>query len=184
MPSNLEKMRAGDWYTCMDAELGALRDKARAACHAHRVMPVAERGAMAPDLRAILSSVAEDVFIEAPFHCAYGFNIHLGAAVYLNANCVILDTGPVHIGAGSMFGPSVQIYCADHHRDRALRAQGMERARPVTIGKDVWIGGQAVILPGTTIGDGAIIGAGAVVTRDVAPESRVAGNPARPLDGS
>lgn len=182
--SNLDKMRAGDWYTCMDPELGALRDRARAACQTHRVMPAPDRGAMAPALRALFSHVADDVFLEAPFHCAYGFNIHLGKAVYLNTGCVILDTAPVHIGDGAMLGPGVQIYCADHHRDRTLRAQGMERARPVTIGKDVWIGGQAVILPGVTIGDGAIIGAGAVVTRDVAPDTRVAGNPARPLDGS
>ncbi|MEQ9571153.1 MAG: DapH/DapD/GlmU-related protein, partial [Nitratireductor sp.] len=100
--------------------------------------------------------------------------------VYFNTGCVILDTAPVTIGAGTMFGPSVHIYCADHHRDPVLRGQGLERALPVRIGSDVWVGGGAIILPGVTIGDGAIVGAGAVVTRDVATGATVAGNPARP----
>lgn len=120
--------------------------------------------------------------MEAPFHCAYGHNITLGRNVYLNAGCVILDTGPVRIGDGSMIGPAVQIYCADHHRDVEKRAAGLERALPVTLGRDVWVGGGAIVLPGVTLGDGAIVGAGAVVTRDVAAGARVAGNPARALD--
>ena len=78
-----------------------------------------------------------------------------------------------------MLGPHVQIYCADHHRDPKLRGQLIERALPVNIGQDVWIGGGAIILPGVTIGDGAIVGAGSVVTKDVAPGVTVVGNPAR-----
>jgi maltose O-acetyltransferase len=78
-----------------------------------------------------------------------------------------------------MLGPGVQLYCADHHRDPVLRAQGLEIARPITIGADVWIGGGAIILGGLTIGDGAIIGAGSVVTRNVPPGATAAGNPAR-----
>ena len=83
------------------------------------------------------------------------------------------------LGARTMCGPGVQIYCADHHRDAERRARGIERAMPVTIGEDVWIGGGAVILPGVAIGQGAIVGAGAVVTRNIAPGARVVGNPAR-----
>jgi maltose O-acetyltransferase len=91
-----------------------------------------------------------------------------------------LDTAIVTIGAATMLGPNVQIYCADHHRDAKLRAAGFERALPVTIGENVWIGGGAILLPGVTIGDGAIIGAGAVVTKDVAAGTTVFGNPAKP----
>ena len=80
-----------------------------------------------------------------------------------------------------MLGPAVQIYCAQHHKDPALRARGLEIARPVTIGENVWIGGGAILMPGVTIGDGAIVGAGSVVLKDVAAAATVAGNPARPL---
>jgi maltose O-acetyltransferase len=80
-----------------------------------------------------------------------------------------------------MFGPSVQIYTVEHHHDAALRNAGLERARPVVIGKNVWIGGSAIILGGLTVGDGAIIGAGSVVTRDVLAGCRVVGNPAKAI---
>lgn len=139
------------------------------------------RGAMAPGLAVLFAEVGEGALIEAPFHCAYGHNIFLGHNVYLNANCVILDSGPVRIGTGSMIGPAVQIYCADHHRDVTRRAAGMERALPVTLGANVWIGGAAIILPGVQIGDGAIVGAGAVVTKVVPAGARVVGNPGRIL---
>ncbi|AWI59695.1 sugar O-acetyltransferase [Sinorhizobium fredii] len=177
--SEREKMAAGEWYACLDPELDAMRAAARRAVHQHNTMPPDQRGRMAPALEALLAAVAEDVFIEAPFHCSYGVNITLGAGVYLNAGCTILDSAPVAIGAGSMLGPGVHIYCAEHHKDVVLRRAGLEVARPVTIGKDVWIGGGAIILAGVTIGDGAIVGAGAVVTKDVAPGVTAVGNPAR-----
>lgn len=182
MPSEREKMAAGDWYNCLDAELDALRVTARRAVHQHNSMVPDARAAMAPVLRSLFGSVSKTAFIEAPFHCSYGFNIALGENVYLNAGCVILDSATVEIADGSMLGPGVHIYCADHHRDVTLRSQGMERARPVIIGKNVWIGGGAIILPGIRIGDGAIIGAGSVVTRDVAAGQTVVGNPAKPMD--
>ncbi|MNX74713.1 Maltose O-acetyltransferase [compost metagenome] len=80
-----------------------------------------------------------------------------------------------------MLGPAVQIYCAEHHLDPVPRAQGIEIAKPVTIGRDVWIGGGAILLAGITICDGAIVGAGSVVTRNVPPGVTVVGNPARPI---
>ena len=179
--SEREKMAAGEWYSCLDAELETLRLTAREAVQQHNTMSPAARGSMAPALRALFGAVADDVFIEAPFHCSYGINTSLGARVYLNAGCTILDSGRVTIGEGTMLGPSVQIYCAEHHKDAVLRGQGLEVARPVTIGADVWIGGGAIILGGVTIGDGAIVGAGAVVTKDVPAGAVVAGNPARLL---
>jgi maltose O-acetyltransferase len=144
-------------------------------------MEPAARGACAPLLRELIREFGPQCYIEAPFHCSYGFNIRLADEVYLNAGCTILDSATVEIGSGSMLGPGVHIYCADHHRDRAERREGLERALPVKIGEDVWVGGRAVILPGVTIGDGAIVASGAVVTRDVADSDRVAGVPARPL---
>jgi maltose O-acetyltransferase len=180
--SERKKMAAGVWYRCLDPELDALRAAARRAVHQHNTLPPDERGRMAPALQALFAAIAPDAFIEAPFHCAYGINITLGARVYLNAGCTILDSAPVVIGDDSMLGPGVHIYCAEHHKDVALRRAGLEIARPVTIGKDVWIGGGAILLAGVTVGDGAIVGAGAVVTRDVASGATVVGNPARLVD--
>ena len=175
-------MAAGDWYTCLDPELLQMQAIARDALHEHNCLHPEQRGPIGPKLRTLMCSVGQDTRIEAPFHCAYGVNIDLGDRVYLNSGCVILDTARVEIGAGTMLGPQVQIYCPNHHKDRALRAQGLERARPVIIGQDVWIGGGAIILPGVCIGDGAIVAAGAVVTKDVQEDMTVAGNPARPME--
>ena len=176
-----EKMLAGAMYCCLDGELDALRMAARRAVHEHATLDPDRRGAMGPGLRALLGGIGDGAFIEAPFHCTYGFNIALGDDVYINAGCAIVDSAAVTIGARSMLGPAVQVYCAERHKDPARRAEGLELARPVAIGSDVWIGGGAIVLPGVTIGDGAIVGAGSVVTRRVAPGSIVAGNPARPL---
>lgn len=181
--SEREKMAAGEWYSCIDDELEALRVIARRAVFEHSMTPPDERGAMGDKLRAVLGHVGADVRIEAPFHCAYGFNIGIGDKTFLNAGCTILDTAPVRIGARTLLGPNVQIYCAEHHKDPALRSAGLEIARPVTIGDDVWIGGAAIILAGVTIGGGAIVGAGAVVTRNVDAGATVVGNPARVVQG-
>ena len=99
-----------------------------------------DRGACAPPLSALFARFGADCFVEAPFHCSYGVNLHLGDQVYLNAGCTVLDSAPVVIGDRSMLGPGVQVYCADHHRDPEKRAAGLERALPVTIEADVWIG--------------------------------------------
>ncbi len=177
-----EKMASGVWYSCLDDELEALRTLARLAVHDHNSMSPDQRGNIAPCLKQLFRSCADDVFLEAPFHCAYGINISLGKGVYLNAGCVILDTAQVSIGAGSLLGPTVQIYCAEHHKEADKRAKGLEIAKPVTIGEQVWIGGGAIILPGVTIGMGATIGAGSVVTKDVAAGVTYVGNPARAVD--
>ena len=125
------------------------------------------------------AAVGEGAVIRPPFHCDYGFNISLGAGVFLNFNCVILDVVEVTIGDRTQIGPGVQILTADHPRDAAGRSSGLEFGRPVRIGRNVWIGGGAIILPGVSIDDGALIGAGSVVTRDVPAGATAFGNPAR-----
>ncbi|ATF18827.1 Acetyltransferase (isoleucine patch superfamily) [Phaeobacter gallaeciensis] len=176
-------MQAGDWYCCLDSELGALRHQARLAVHQHNHRPPDPSAPLSPPLATLFAKHGQNCLIEAPFHCAYGLNIHLGDQVYMNAGCTILDSAPVRIGDRTMLGPNVQIYCAQHHKDKDLRAKGLEIAHPVTLGCDVWIGGGAIILPGVSIGDGAIVGAGAVVTKDVEAGVTVVGNPARVLPG-
>ena len=125
------------------------------------------------------AAVGDGAVIRPPFHCDYGFNISLGAGVFLNFNCVILDVVKVMIGERTQIGPGVQILAADHPRDPVGRASGLEFGRPVRIGRSVWIGAGAIILPGVSIGDDALIGAGSVVTRDVPAAATAFGNPAR-----
>lgn len=179
--SEREKMEAGEWYNCVDPELDTLRIAASEAVFEHGSLPPRQRGDIAPKLHALLGQVGEGARIEAPFHCAYGFNIFLGDGVFLNTSCTILDTASVRIGNATMLGPHVQIYCPEHHKGAAERRAGLEIGRPVTIGENVWIGGGAIILGGVTIGDNAIVGAGTVVTRDVPAGATVVGNPARPV---
>ena len=132
-------------------------------------------------LRKRLGSVGAGAIIRPPFFCDYGYNIRIGEDAFLNFSCVILDVVEVVIGDAAQIGPAVQIYAADHPRDPAQREAGLELGRRVTIGRNTWIGGGAIILPGVTIGEGAIVGAGSVVTRDVPPGTTVVGNPARQL---
>ena len=178
-----QKMAAGEWYSCIDNELEALRRRALAAIHEHNTLHPDIRGDVGPLLRTLLGAVGKGVRIEAPFYCPYGMNISIGDETFLNVGCVILDTAPVTIGRRVLIGPSVQILCAEHHRDLVLRAQGLEIAKPVTINDEAWIGAGAIILAGVTIGAGAIVGAGAVVTRDVKAGATAVGNPARPIGG-
>src|ERR1700760_3209690 len=178
MKTEKQKMLAGELYR-PDDELGAEQAAAKAwmvRYNAALALPVAERHAL---LRERLGHVGDGAVIRPPFHCDYGFNIRLGAGVFLNFNCVILDVVAVTIGDRTQIGPGVQILAADHPRDAAGRASGLEFGRPVHIGRNVWIGAGAIILPGVSIGDDALIGAGSVVTRDVPVGATPFGNPAR-----
>ena len=169
-------MLAGEAYRPADPELQADLTAAHAWVSAYNNASPVERYAL---LQARLGAVGEGSVIRAPFFCDYGYNIRLGADVFVNFNCVILDVVAVAIGDRTQIGPAVQIYTADHPRDEAHRSTGLEFGRPVTVRNDVWIGGGAIILPGVSIGNGAIVGAGAVVTRDVPAGATVVGNPAR-----
>lgn len=177
--SEKRRMLAGELYRADDPQLTADRARAEAwmaRYNAPHPLPPEERRAL---LAEGLGAVGEGATVRAPFYCDYGENIRLGDGAFLNFGCVVLDVAAVTIGAGAQIGPGVRILAADHPRDPALRAEGLESARPVTIGRNVWIGGGALILPGVTIGDDAIIGAGSVVTRDVPPGATAMGNPAR-----
>ena len=168
-----QKMMRGERYNAEDAELIRERTHAASVLHAYNA------GGAAADLRRLLGAVGERTTLRAPFYCDYGYNIFLGERIFLNFGCVLLDVCRIEIGDGTQIGPGVQIYAADHPRDAATRARGLENGLPVSIGREVWIGGGAIILPGVTVGDGAVIGAGSVVTRDVAAGTTVMGNPAR-----
>jgi maltose O-acetyltransferase len=174
------KMLAGEPYDPLDPELVAARRRARLLTAALNATPN-DRPDRRADLLRQLFAADTDVWLEPPFHCDYGTNITLGRKVFLNFNCVVLDCAPVRIGDHTLLGPGVHIYAATHPLDAATRRGGLESAKPVTIGADVWVGGGAILLPGITVGDRAVIGAGSVVTKDVPADAVVAGNPARVL---
>ena len=118
-------------------------------------------------LKRLLGTCNSRTFIEPSFRCDYGFNIHTHGLVVINYNCVILDTSPVHIGANAFIAPGVCISCVSHAMDAQQRADIITTSAPITLEDDVWIGANAVICGGVTIGKGSIIGAGSVVTRDI-----------------
>ena len=118
-------------------------------------------------IRGILGKAGEDVWIEPPFFCDYGYNIEVGDTFYANYNCIILDVAKVKIGDNVMFAPNVAIYTAGHPVHPESRGSGYEYGIGITIGNNVWIGGNTVINPGVTIGDNTVIGAGSVVTKDI-----------------
>lgn len=130
-------------------------------------------------IREILGKTGREVHIEAPFHCDYGYNIEVGDNFFANYNLIILDVGKVRIGKNAQIAPNVAIYTAGHPIHPESRNSGYEYGISVTIGDNVWIGGNAVIMPGVTIGDNVVIGAGSVVTKDIPANVIAAGNPCR-----
>jgi len=178
MRSERDKMLAGEPYDALDPDLVLGRTLAHDLCHALNATRDADDIERRRIVRALFAAGGDDVWVQPPFYCDFGTNITLGARVYFNFNCVILDVCPVRIGDYAFFGPSVQIYTPLHPFDAAERRR-TEFGKPVTIGSDVWVGGAAVICPGVTIGSRTVIGAGSIVTRDVPEGVFAAGNPCR-----
>lgn len=178
MRSEKEKMLAGELYDAMDEELVARRVHARDLLQRLNRSGEAEQAMRRQVLCELLGSGGESVWMQPPFYCDYGSNIHLGQRVYFNFNCIVLDVCEVRVGDYCFFGPAVQIYTASHPMEAALRRE-QEFGKPVSLGSDVWVGGGAILCPGVTIGSRTVIGAGSVVTRDLPSDVFAAGNPCR-----
>lgn len=136
------------------------------------------------EVRALFSQligqpVDESFALFPPFYTDCGKNIHIGKQVFINSGCRFQDQGGIYIGDGALIGHNVVMATLNHSEDP--RERGNLHPAPIHVGRNVWIGASATILPGVTIGDGAIVGAGAVVTRDVPENTIVAGVPARIL---
>lgn len=178
MRSEREKMLGGELYDAHDPELVLARERARNLCQNLNVTREQEQEDRRRLLMELFGSGGDSVWMQPPFFCDYGINIHLGTRVYFNFNCVVLDVCEIRIGDFSLFGPAVQIYTATHPMNAHLR-RTQEFGKPISIGSDVWVGGGAIICPGVTIGSRAVIGAGSVVTRDIPGGIFAAGNPCR-----
>ncbi|MDY3552582.1 sugar O-acetyltransferase [Gemmata sp. JC717] len=178
MRTEREKMLAGELYDPLDQELTASRTRARDLLWNLNATRESDAAVRASILKELFGSMGAGVWLQPPFFCDYGANIHLGERVYFNFNCVLLDVCEIRVGDRTLFGPAVQIYAATHPLDAELR-KTRELGKPVRIGSDVWVGGGAIIAPGVTIGDRTVIGAGSVVTKDVPAGVLAVGNPCR-----
>ena len=178
--SNREKMIAGELYSANDRELILLRWRAQRLCRKINRFPTMPFYPLKKRLlRKLFGKCGRNAYIEAPFHCDYGFNVSVGDSFYANAGCIFLDVTPIVIGDNVMFGPNVQLYAATHPLSPQERLKGEEYGKPISVGDNVWIGGNSVIMPGVSVGKNSVIGAGSVVTKDI-PENVVAfGNPCR-----
>ena len=143
-------------------------------------LPPSRQSKEAPQMiKNIFGKTGESVWVEAPFHCDYGWNIEVGENFYANYNCTMLDVCEIHIGNNAMFGPNCQLLTPLHPLDAKERISGLEYGAPITIGDNAWFGGGVTILPGVTLGDNVVVGAGAVVTKSFGDNVVLAGNPAK-----
>lgn len=179
MRTEREKMMSGELFDSADSELVDLRLAARLVLSPYNASPHGDAELRQKLLSDLLGYVPDKLYIEPPFYCDYGFNIHVGSNVYMNFNCTILDIAPVTIGNNVLIGPGVHIYAVNHPLDPVERRSWLEYGKPVSIGDDCWIGGGSIIVPGVSIGNGVTVGAGSVVTSNVPDNVLVVGNPAR-----
>ncbi|MGM9987966.1 MAG: sugar O-acetyltransferase [Bacillaceae bacterium] len=179
MKSEKQKMLDGDLYLAFGEELFNERQHAKRVTFKYNNLDpdaIEERNAL---LRGLFGSTGKNFFIEPPFRCDYGYNIHWGENSYANYNCTILDCAKVTIGDNVLIAPNVNIFTAGHPVSVEERVTGYEYAYPITIGDNVWIGGNVTINPGVTIGENTIIGSGSVVTKDIPANVIAAGVPCR-----
>ncbi|MBU2950766.1 sugar O-acetyltransferase [Tamlana agarivorans] len=174
-----DKMLAGEMYSPTDPELAKERHQVRLLFHKFNSLSELDLEERQKVLKKIIPNSGENLFIEPPFHCDYGSNIKAGKNLFMNFSCCILDVAEVTIGDNCMFGPHVQIYTATHPLEFKARNSGKELGKSVSIGDNVWIGGNATICPGISIGNNVVIGSGAVVTKNFPANVVIAGNPAK-----
>ncbi len=174
-----EKQQAGELYNANDRQLLAERVAAKKLCAEYNVIPYNDYQKKERLLDRLIALRGEKTWIEANFFCDYGYNIVMGNNFYANHNLVILDCAEVVFGDNVFIGPNCGFYTAGHPEDFAVRNQGLEYAKPIKVGSNVWIGGNVCVMPGVTIGDNTVIGAGSVVTEDIPSGVVAAGNPCK-----
>lgn len=175
-----EKMFKGMIYDANnDSTLIAERLECKEKCRDYNELRPKDMQGRTALLKSILGNIAGDILIEQPFYCDYGYNISVGKNFYANFNLVILDEAPVTFGDNVFIAPNCSFYTAGHPTDPTERNKGLEYARPISVGNNVWIGGNVCVLPGVTIGDNCVIGAGSVVVKDIPTGSIAVGNPCK-----
>ncbi len=162
-----------------DNEIIEEMKKAKDLCYEYNNIKPSERELREKMIKKILKKTGKNILVESNFNCDYGYNIEVGENFYMNHNCVILDGAKVEFGDNVFVAPNCGFYTAGHPIDIELRNKGLEYAKPIKVGNNVWIGGNVVVLPGVTIGDNVTIGAGSVVNKDIESNSIAVGNPCK-----
>lgn len=174
-----EKMIAGKMYNPKDEEIQKDFYNARILLHKINTLSIVKKQERDKAILQLINNAKKDIYIEPPFYCDFGYNIIAGKNLYINFNCCILDGSTVTFGDNVMVAPNVQIYTATHPIRFNQRNSGVEFAKPISIGNNVWIGGNSVLCPGVTLGDNVVVGAGSVVTKNFPNDVVIAGNPAK-----
>ena len=175
-----ERMERGLIYDPLDPEIMKVQQPLLDGLWAFNQLKPSDEDQKQRYMHTVFAECGEDCYIELPFRANWGgAHVHFGSRIYSNFNLTLVDDGHIYVGDQVMFGPNVTVATANHPIDAVLRARGLQYNRDVVIGKNVWIGSGAIIVPGVTIGENAVIGAGSVVTRDVPPNVVAAGNPCR-----
>ena len=164
---------------CYNPEYEAEIRKGKDLCVRFNALHPCDREGQKAVLKELLGEMGRDVVFTPPFWCDYGYNIKVGDSFYANHNLVITDGAEVRFGDNVFIAPNCCFTTAEHPTDPELRKAGIEVAKPITVGNNVWIGAGSTVLAGVTIGDDAVIGAGSVVTRDIPPRTVAVGVPCR-----
>lgn len=176
--SQRERMLAGDWYVS-DEELGEAQHAAAVLADRYHRAWLADAPEVRDLLAELLGGVGAETVVRPPLAVDYGSNLLLGERSYVNYHLTAADVATITIGDDCQIGPNVQLLTPIHPPEPGPRRNKLERAEPITIGDNVWLGGGVTVLPGVTIGGNSVIGASAVVTRDVPANVVAVGNPAR-----
>ena len=179
--SEKEKMLRGDFYQAFDDELLQERQHAKELCFSLNQTPPSDKAQRQDILKELLPScsTAQNIWIESPFHMDYGYLLQVGDNFYANHGCTILDCNYIRIGKNCLLAPHVCISAAAHPIDPTLRTSGAEFTAPISIGDNAWIGANATICPGVTLGNNVVVGAGAVVTKSFPDNVVIGGVPAK-----
>ncbi|MCI1273253.1 MAG: sugar O-acetyltransferase [Clostridiaceae bacterium] len=173
MKTEEEKMLAGEQYNPEVPELIEYRDNTQ------NLLQKFNSNHDFSVLKELFPQKDESARIMPPFFCDYGHTIKFSKNVFVNYNCTFLSCAPIVVGENTFIGPNVQLYTAVHPTNPELRITGVETSKPITIGKNCWLGGGVIVLPGVEIGEGCTIGAGSVVTKSIPPRSVAVGNPCK-----
>ncbi|MBR1386549.1 MAG: sugar O-acetyltransferase [Bacilli bacterium] len=175
-----EKMLTGNMYNAnYDQELINERLSAKDLCFEYNNIKPSDLEYRHEILKKLIGKTKDSFIVEQPFYCDYGYNIEFGENFYANHNLVILDPAKVKFGDNVFIAPNCGFYTAYHPIEFDLRNEGLEFAKPIIVGNNVWIGGNVVVLAGVTIGDNVVIGAGSIVTKDIPSNSVAVGSPCK-----